>query len=223
MIAALSLVSLLALLLWFVRGKHHPDTDTTPQTPSPQTDQDDRAEQNIRLNSTEKSCLETINSVADREFLIKTKLPLSELVTDNMLSQADAAVLQRLTIRADFTLFDKIGDRPTCVIQLQSVSCDHIDKFKRLLAIAGIILLQLPRKSSYSILEMRQTLQPFLKLPPPTPNEMVSTIAMEAMHFCKHCQSRMFLKRAKNGQHQGMLLWVCEQYPGCSGIELFIE
>ena len=125
--------------------------------------------------------------------------------------------------RLDFVLFNNKNDQPTCVVQLRSPSGNDESLMEQLLAKAAIPLYRLPRKSSYSIADMRERLKAHLDTPAPSPEEMIATISMKAFRVCKKCDSQMALKRASGGPHKGMLFWVCKEHPACASVELYTE
>jgi len=169
----------------------------------------------VQLSIVEQCCLQTLQQVAGAEFDVRNKVALSKL------SNSDAGSNHQTL---DFVLFSKKSGKPTCVIQLKSPSGDDESTMEQALEQANIALYQLPRRSSYSITDMRDLLHAHIKTPPPSPDEMLATLSMRAFRLCNKCQSQMALKRAKNGPHKGMLFWVCEGYPDvCSGVELYSE
>jgi len=173
----------------------------------------------LNLSVVEQCCLQTLQQVAGAEFNIRSKVLLGDLINANSSGGQQVAPQQTL----DFVLFSKKSNKPTCVVQLQSLSGNDESPMTRLLELSAITLYRLPRKSSYSISAMQKLLQPHLEKPTPSPDEMIATISMTAFRQCKHCHAPMELKRASGGAHKGMLFWVCKAYPECPGVELYSE
>ncbi|ATX80083.1 Protein of unknown function (DUF2726) [Mariprofundus aestuarium] len=169
----------------------------------------------VQLSIVEQCCLQTLQQVAGAEFDIRNKVAL------NRLSSSDAGNSNQVL---DFALFSKKSGKPACVIQLKSPAGNEASAMEQALEQANIALYRLPRRSSYSITDMRDLLHAHIEAPPPSPDEMLATLSMRAFRLCKKCHSEMALKRANNGPHKGMLFWVCEGYPDkCSGVELYSE
>lgn len=166
-----------------------------------------------QLSAVEQSCLQTLQQVAGSEYYVRNKLSLGEICPS-------AKNPEQLV---DFSLFCKKETTVSCVVMLQSPSADHESSLAFSLENAGIALYQLPRKSSYSILKMRETLQRHLKKPMPSSDEMISTISMQSFRSCPQCQSQMNIKRSTSGSYKGALFWVCSGYPNCAGVELYTD
>jgi len=166
-----------------------------------------------QLSAVEQNCLQTLQQVAGAEYYIRHKLTLNEVCPSAKLPQQFV----------DFSLFCKKDGMARCVVQLQSPTNNLENSMAEALEQAGIVLYPLPRKSSYSILKMRETLQEQLKKPMPSADEMISTISMETFRPCPQCQSQMHLKRSRSGSYKGALFWVCAAYPNCAGVELYTD
>jgi len=166
------------------------------------------------LNEMEQACLDTLQTVVAGDYRIISKAPIAELAAGNG-KQANLTV--------DFALFDDVRQQTTAALWLQQPGSKLQEQQQISVEQAGIPVFRLQRKTSYSILEMRQLLAPLLKKPLPTPDEMVATISMEALYLCQRCQSRMHIKRASSGTQKGTLFWVCEKYPDCRHIEPYAD
>ena len=166
-----------------------------------------------QLSVVEQSCLQTLQQVAGSEYYIRNKLSLGEICP----SAKDPMQL------VDFSLFCKKESRVSCVVQLQSPLANHESGMEEAFQQTGIVLYQLPRRSNYSIVNMRETLQLHLKKPMPSSDEMISTISMQSFRPCPQCQSQMNIKRSTSGSYKGALFWVCSAYPDCAGVELYTD
>lgn len=175
----------------------------------------------IQLNEVEQACFQRLNEVAGREFNISNRVPLVQLLTGRTKSRRINKTLSQQVI--DFVLFRQNEKAAICAIQLQNPANSFLSSQRKMLEKAGIRVIQLPRKTSYSTVEIRKILRPFLNTPPPSPDEMTATITMEAYRTCKQCNTRMKLKKAKSGKHKGTLFWRCGKYPECRHIELFTK
>jgi len=172
------------------------------------------------LNEVEIACLKTLTQVAGHEFNIKTHIPLSTIISPTMMSHlADTDVDSHV----DFVLFHPQQGTAIAAIQLRNPSAEHHDKQYDLLKQSGIRVFELRRKTSYSIINMRNTLNPLLQKELPTPDEMIATISMQAFKTCSRCESPMTIKRARSGKHKGTLFWVCNRYPDCRFVALYTE
>lgn len=168
----------------------------------------------VQLSVVEQCCLQTLQQVAGQEHHIRTKVSPAAL-------SAPADLSRQLV---DFVLFSKRGGGPACAIQLKSGKGQDEQEVENTLAKLNIPVYHLPRKSSYSIIEMRELLAAHLEMPPPSPDEMLATVSMQAFRLCSKCDAKMNLKRASSGPHKGMLFWVCTNYPdNCSGVEIYTE
>ena len=175
------------------------------------------------LTPPDLACFNTQHTVAGKESHVMAKGSLSDIAV--VKQGVDKALLERATKKGlrdvDFVLCSKDTLAVACAIELGEASGQGDMTLGGFLRELGIPYFRLPIKTSYSVPEIRGMLEPFLKEKPPTPDEMVATLSMEAFRTCKQCRSRMALKRAKSGKYQGMLFWVCSRYPECKTIELF--
>ncbi len=189
-------------------------TESREHSALEQSDQHDPLDMNIPLlSAVEQNCLQTLQQVAGAEYYVRNKLTLGEICPS----------AKKPMQLVDFCLFCKKDSSLSCVVQLQSPSGDHENGIVNTLEKAGVALYQLPRKSSYSILKMRETLQMHLKKPMPSSDEMISTISMQSFRPCPECQSQMNIKRSTSGSYKGALFWVCSAYPQCAGVELYTD
>ncbi len=173
------------------------------------------------LTEPELACFNRLYEVAGKEFHVMAKVALSDLAI--VKRGVDRALLEKVAREhhhVDFVLCTRENMSVVCAIELQDLGSHELGPAD-LLQQVGIPVFKLPRKTSYSMPEIREMLTPFLKEPPPSPDQMVATISMEAFRSCKKCQTRMVLKRAKSGKYKGTLFWVCGKYPECRTIELF--
>jgi len=175
----------------------------------------------MQLNEVEQACFQRLDEVAGREFNISNRVPLAHLLADKPKGLKTNKALLQQTI--DFVLFNQNEQAASCAIQLQNPANSFLSSQRKVLEKAGLRVIQLPRKTSYSTVEIRKILLPFLNAPPPLADEMTAAIAMEACHVCKRCNTPMKLKKAKSGKHKGTLFWRCGQYPECRYVELFTK
>jgi len=173
------------------------------------------------LTEPELACFNKLYEVAGKEFHVMAKVALSDLAI--VKRGVDRALLEKVSRNhhhIDFVLCTRESMSVSCAIELQDLGRKDIGLGDLLIQV-GIPVFKLPRKTSYSMPEIRKILEPFLKEAPPSPDQMVATISMEAFRSCKQCQTRMVLKRAKSGKYKGTLFWVCGKYPECRTMELF--
>jgi len=168
------------------------------------------------LNEMEQACLKSLTAVVGDDYRVICKVPVAGLVAGNIPQQHRGAI-------ADFILYDDSGEHAVATIWLHQPDNKRQTEQRRLVENSGIRVFQLQRKTSYSIMEIRSLLEPLLKKPLPSPDELVATISMEALRLCRRCQSRMHIRRAASGPQKGTLFWVCEKHPACRQIELYIE
>ncbi len=173
------------------------------------------------LTEPELACFNKLYDVAGKEFHVMAKVALSDLAI--VKRGVDHALLEKVARthhHIDFVLCTRENMAVVCAIELQDLGNRDIGP-SEILQQVGIPVFKLPRRTNYSMPEIRDILTPFLKEAPPSPEQMVATISMEAFRSCKKCQTRMVLKRAKSGKYKGTLFWVCGKYPECRTIELF--
>ncbi|WP_018295234.1 DUF2726 domain-containing protein [Mariprofundus ferrooxydans] len=168
------------------------------------------------LNEMEQACLKSLTAVVGDDYRVICKVPVADLVAGNIPQQHKGAI-------ADFVLYNDSGEHAVAAIWLQQPDNKQQAEQRRLVENSGIRVFQLQRKTSYSIMEIRNLLESLLKKNLPSPDELVATISMEALHLCRRCQSRMHIRRAASGPQKGTLFWVCEKYPACRQLELYIE
>jgi len=174
-----------------------------------------------QLNEVEQACFQRLDAVAGREYNISNRVPLAQLLPDKAKSREISKTRSQQTI--DFVLFNRNEKVASCAIQLRNPANSFLASQRKMLEKAGIRVIQLPRKTSYSTVEIRKILLPFLNTPPPSPDEMTSTITMEAYRICKRCNTPMKLKKARAGKYKGTLFWRCGKYPECNHVELFTK
>ncbi len=172
----------------------------------------------------ERECFNALHLVAGREMHVMAKVALADIAI--VRKGVDSKLLEKARRHGeddvDFILCFKENLNVACAIELQGAD-DGSKKVRAadILEQVGVPVFRLPRKTSYSVQELRPILEPFLREKPPTPDEMVATVSMEAFRTCKKCRTRMVLKRAKSGKFKGTLFWVCGKYPECKTVELF--
>jgi hypothetical protein len=175
------------------------------------------------LTPPELACFNTLHMVAGKEYHVMAKVSLSDIAV--VKQGVDKTLMERVAKKGlrdvDFILCSKDNLAVVCAIELGEASGHRDFTLGDFLHELGILYFRLPVKTSYSMPEIRGMLEPILKERPPTPDEMVATVSMEAFRACKTCKSRMVLKRAKSGKYKGVLFWVCSRYPECKTIELF--
>jgi len=174
------------------------------------------------LSEPELACFNMLHEVAGKEYHVMAKVSLSDIAI--VKRGVDRQLLDRVAREhhhVDFVLCAKDSMAVSCAVDIQEAGAADDLGPADLLERVGVPVFRLPRKTSYSLKEIRDLLTPFLKEKPPTPDEMVATISMEAFRTCGKCRTRMVLKRAKSGKYKGTLFWVCGRYPECRGIELF--
>jgi|GEM_PF-3070690 len=175
------------------------------------------------LTPPELACFNTLHLVAGKEYHVMAKVSLSDIAV--VKQGVDKSMIERASKKGmrdvDFILCSKDNLAVVCAIELGEASGHRDFTLGDFLQELGILYFRLPMKTSYSMPEIRGMLEPILKERPPTPDEMVATVSMEAFRACKTCKSRMVLKRAKSGKYKGVLFWVCGRYPECKTIELF--
>ena len=87
---------------------------------------------------------------------------------------------------------------------------------EKVFQVAGMPLVCIPVKATYSVTELGKQLQPYLKIP-----ETVQPIVEETkpqVPRCPKCGSEMVLRTAKSGSNQGGQFWGCSRYLHCRRI-----
>ncbi len=217
-VAALALVTAIVTVLAVRRERRRQPKPHRGAVPEPVSSEDIPP----LLTPPELACFNCLHEVAGKEYHILAKVSLSDIAI--VKRGVDRGLLERVAREhhhIDFVLCTRDTMAVACAIELQDAAGSGSLGPADLLEKVGIPVFRLPRKTSYSPKELRELLAPFLKEPPPTPDEMVATISMEAYRTCSKCQTRMVLKRAKSGKYKGTLFWVCGRYPECRTIELF--
>jgi len=180
------------------------------------------------LTEPELACFNALHEVAFKEFHVMAKVSLSDIAI--VKRGLDHTALEKAAKEGhrhiDFVLCDREHLAVIVAIELDDAKAKAARAKQQisisdLLEQVGISVFRLPVKTSYSIQEIRQLLTPYLKEKPPTPDEMVATLSMQAFRICKKCQTKMELKRVKSGKYKGMLFWVCGNYPECRSVDLF--
>jgi len=180
------------------------------------------------LTPPELACFNVLHEVAGAEYHVMAKVSLSDVAI--VKRGVDKEVLEKVSRQGrrhiDFVLCDREHLGVVCAIELGDAKSSGSRKeptVGEILQQVGIQAFRLPVKTSYSIVEIREILTPYLKQQPPSPDEMVATISMTAFRGCKKCQSRMVLKRARSGKYKGMLFWVCSRFPECRTVDVFTK
>jgi len=176
------------------------------------------------LSSSELECFNALHLVVGKEMHVMAKVSLSDIGI--IKKGVDKKLLEKARKYGerdvDFILCAKENLNVVCAIDLEDANYARKKIHATdLLEQLGVVVFRLPRKTSYSVHDLRQILEPFLREKAPSPDEMVATVSMEAFRTCKKCRTRMVLKRAKSGKYKGTLFWVCGKHPECNTVELF--
>jgi len=131
----------------------------------------------------------------------------------------------------DFLLCDAVTMRPLIGIELDDKSHQREDRRARdefvdqVFHVAGLPLLHVPAKRSYSIGDLAAVLAPYLgngALPTVTtasiPVPVTPTSRSSAAPRCPKCGADMVLRTAKSGANAGNPFWGCPKYPTCRSI-----
>lgn len=122
----------------------------------------------------------------------------------------------------DFLLCDLKTVQPIAGIELDDKSHQRIDRQVRdefvenVFRAAGLPLIRVPVKHSYSVAELQALLKPYLAMEKPAPPGI--QVATPTQPCCPKCGSDMILRTAKSGANQGEKFWGCSKYPQCRGI-----
>jgi len=86
-------------------------------------------------------------------------------------------------------------------------------------AAAGIPLVRVPAKHTYSLQEVQAVLQPYIQLDasqplPPDDKPQQSWTTPR----CTKCGSEMVMRAARSSPNQGKRFWGCSNYPKCKNI-----
>jgi very-short-patch-repair endonuclease len=122
----------------------------------------------------------------------------------------------------DFLLCEPKTVRPLVGIELDDKSHQRSDRQARdefvehVFQAAGLPLLRIPVRASYSVTELGKQLQPYLKTIE-IPQPIIEETKQETPR-CPKCGSEMVLRTAKSGSNQGGQFWGCSRYPQCREI-----
>lgn len=125
----------------------------------------------------------------------------------------------------DFLLCNPKAMRPFLGIELDDKSHNRDDRKERdqfvdqVFAAAGIPLLRVAVKHTYSTQEVQALLQPYITLdanqPLPADDDPKQSWTTPR---CTKCGSEMVMRSAKSGPNQGKRFWGCSNYPKCKNI-----
>ena len=130
----------------------------------------------------------------------------------------------------DFLLCDPTSMRPLVAVELddrshQSPRRQDRDRFvDQVFEAAGLTLVRVPLRSSYSVTELTATLAPHLGGEPVEPSgagaveahaEPVADAAKESVPVCPKCGIPMVLRTAGRGDRRGEQFYGCLNYPKC--------
>lgn len=130
----------------------------------------------------------------------------------------------------DFLLCDPATMHPLIGIELDDKSHRRADRRARdefvdqVFQAAGLPLLHIPVKRTYSTHDLHDLISPYLNLPiisptTPQPDEPAPSQPPQ----CPQCGKPMVLRTAKKGTNAGNSFWGCPNYPTCRGVLPFQE
>jgi len=119
----------------------------------------------------------------------------------------------------DFLICDPATMKPRCGVELDDTSHSRRDRQQRdefvdkVFEAAGLPLVRIPAKASYSISEILALIEPHL-----IGNSSRPAIDVSDTPTCPKCRVPMVKRMAKKGQNAGQEFYGCPNYPKCKEI-----
>lgn len=203
------------------------------------------------ITDAERSFFGVLKIFLDDRYIICPKVRLSDalFVRKGISDKLRQSVQNRINSKhLDFLLLDPKTMRPVCAIELddsshRSSSAQDRDKVKnKALKDAGLNIIRLPARSTYTMKEIETALATVMDLMPKiqsstqSPNEVldnlenekfgptqdVITVQNEAV-LCPRCGVSMLLRKATKGFRAGKNFFGCPNYPQCREIKEISE
>jgi ssDNA-binding Zn-finger/Zn-ribbon topoisomerase 1 len=175
----------------------------------------------------ERSFLGVLDQAIGENIRIFGKVRVADVITPKKgISKSDWQIaFNKISAKHfDFVLCDKSDLSVKCVIELNdsshsSKSRNERDEFlSQACDSVNLSLIQIPAKSTYSIVELKGLLSEYLAISSAknygVSNEIANNAASEAK-LCPKCSSQMVKRVAKKGSHTGEEFWACSAFPKC--------
>lgn len=181
------------------------------------------------LTPAEHNFFSVMKTTLADQALINVKVGLGDLFEVKSKDASEFRIYRNKIDRkhVDFLLCEPKTVRPLMGIELDDKSHQRSDRQARddfvehVFQAAGLPLVRIPVKPSYSVTELGKQLQPYLKI-----TEILQPIAEEAKPEaprCPKCGREMVLRTAKSGANQGGQFWGCSRYPQCREIVSLVK
>jgi very-short-patch-repair endonuclease len=179
------------------------------------------------LSNAEISFYHVVRTVVGESAQVFSKVSLGDIF---YVKSSDASKYRVYTNKidrkhVDFLLCNPKAVRPFLGIELDDKSHQRNDRQERdqfvdqVFAAAGIPLVRVPVKHTYSLQEVQALLQPYIQLDaaqplPPDDKPQQSWTTPR----CTKCGAEMVMRSAKSGPNQGKRFWGCSNYPRCKNV-----
>ncbi len=175
----------------------------------------------VALNSAEISLYKALKQHLPSSAIICPKMNLKDILfVKEQQGNSFQYYYKRLVYHtADFMLLSEVDFKPICGILSGAGKDDkrltEIQNMKQVFNAAGVPLLVIDSKSSYSAADIESHLGKFFKF---------ETVVVELEPssdkkvLCPKCGEEMIKRTAKQGENQGKVFYGCSKYPACKGI-----
>jgi hypothetical protein len=179
------------------------------------------------LSPAERNFYLILKSVVASWAVVCPKVKLSDLfyATSRNMAERQSYANKIDRKHVDFLLCSLVDAMPVCGIELDDQSHNSSQRHARdvfvdgVFKAAGLPLVRVQVRSSYSAKELEKTFLQFAKTDQPSlsPGAREEKNNAEAP-TCPKCGGVMILRTAKSGNNQGQQFWGCSNFPKCRGI-----
>jgi len=179
------------------------------------------------LSPAEANFYQVLRLVTGQQVVALAKVNLNDLFfAQTGDARRNRAVSNRIDRKhVDFLLCDSSTLRPVLGIELDDCSHQQPERAARdelvdgVFRAAGLPLLRVPVRRSYSADELVALIQPCFGPPPQTAEQPISKPVEPAgeqqSRCCPKCGAEMALRTARSGSNAGNQFWGCTSYPRC--------
>ncbi|KGX91726.1 DUF2726 domain-containing protein [Pontibacillus marinus] len=178
------------------------------------------------LSPAELSFYQVLNQVVDSSGVICPKVSLGDIFFVKAKDKSKhTTYLNKINRKhIDFLICDTATMKPVVGVELDDSSHSRQDRIKRdefvnkLFSDAGLPLVRIANKRSYTVSEIKERIYPFLQKEADTSKEFETQVNSNQdtnEPTCKKCGSSMTRRIAKSGERKGKAFYGCSNFPKC--------
>ena len=189
------------------------------------------------FSNAERSFFGVLEQAVGGEFRVFGKVRLADIISVNPMSDRKVwwRAFSRINAKhVDFLLCDPEALSIQAAVELDDSSHTKEQRksrdtfLARACQAAGLPLVRIPARKSYSVADVREELAGVLNLREQGPTHSLGkklnasgrneNPGFESPPHCPKCSSQMVKRRVKSGPKAGLEFWGCNRYPNCRGV-----